>query len=53
MSNYALVKNGIVTNIVVWDGTGNLFPEYEVVNINSVNASIGWECSDGLFVVPP
>ncbi|MDF7658292.1 hypothetical protein PUG81_04870 [Erwiniaceae bacterium L1_54_6] len=28
MSNYALIKNGSVENVVVWDGTGDLFSDY-------------------------
>ena len=37
MSNYALVKNGVVENIVVWDGTGDIFDDYITVNITAIS----------------
>ncbi len=33
MHIYALIKNNIVENIVVWDGRDNLFEGYEVFEI--------------------
>jgi hypothetical protein len=33
MSNYALIKNGIVENIVVWDGEGDFGLDYETYHI--------------------
>lgn len=33
MQVYALIKNNIVENIVVWDGKGKLFDGYEVIEI--------------------
>ncbi len=40
MSNYALVKNGVVENVVVWDGTGDIFDDYITVNIDDISAGI-------------
>lgn len=33
VSSYALIKDGVVVNAVVWDGKGDLFPEYETYEI--------------------
>lgn len=32
-SSYALIKDGVVVNAVLWDGEGDLFPEYETYEI--------------------
>lgn len=56
MSNYALIKNDIVENIVLWDGSGDLFSEYITVNIDDITCGIGWSYSDGAFTaheLPP
>lgn len=53
MSTYALIKNAVVENIVVWDGVGDLFEEYEVVNIDGTSAGIGWEFYSGILTPPP
>lgn len=34
MSNYALIKNGIVDNIVVWDGEGEIFSNFTSCKID-------------------
>ncbi len=52
MSNYALIKNGIVENIVVWDGKGNLFPDFTAINVDNVLCGIGWIYSDENFTDP-
>lgn len=41
MSNYALIKNGLVENVVVWDGEGDIFSEYTT-----------YELSDGEVAAP-
>lgn len=33
MSGYALIKDGLVVNAVVWDGEGDIFQEYETYEI--------------------
>ncbi|MEN4597878.1 hypothetical protein ABEG75_07900 [Pantoea agglomerans] len=33
VSSYALIKDGVVVNAVLWDGEGDLFPEYETYEI--------------------
>lgn len=50
---YALVKDGVVENVVEWDGEGNLFEGYVTVNIESVDCGIGWSYKSGVFSPPP
>ncbi|HCJ5617821.1 TPA: hypothetical protein O9V13_000634 [Escherichia coli] len=53
MSNYALIKNSIVENVVVWDGSGNIFDDYMTVNIDDIPAGIGWTYDGEVFTPPP
>lgn len=54
MSNYALVKNGVVENVVVWDGKGELFSEFVTVELNDDSvASVGWSYDGKEFTPPP
>ncbi|HEG2117510.1 tail fiber assembly protein [Enterobacter kobei] len=53
MSIYALVKDGFVENTVIWDGEGDLFPDYQAVELNeNENAGPGWTY-DGTEFYPP
>lgn len=51
MSNYALVKNGVVENVVVWDGTGGIFDDYITVNIDGISAGIDWTYDGEAFAL--
>lgn len=54
MSNYALIKNGVVENIVVWDGNGDLFSDYQVVELSDdTMAAPGWSYDGKSFIAPP
>ena len=53
MSKFALVRNGIVENIVLWDGEGDIFSAYEAINVDEISAGVGWLYNDGVFVSPP
>lgn len=54
VSRYALVKNNAVENIVSWDGKGDLFSEYHVVELtNDMPASVGWNYDGKVFTPPP
>ena len=54
MSNYALIKNGVVENIVVWDGNGDLFSDYLVIKLNDDTvAAPGWSYDGKSFIAPP
>ncbi|ENR0220475.1 tail fiber assembly protein [Enterobacter kobei] len=52
MSIYALIKDGIVVNTVVWDGVGDLFDAYKTKNIDGLNAGIGWTYDGKIFTAP-
>lgn len=40
VSSYALIKDGVVANAVLWNGEGDLFPEYETYEIKG-NDQVG------------
>jgi hypothetical protein len=51
--NYAIVENGIVTNIVVWDGVTDFeFSELAIESTDENQACIGLSCADGIFEQP-
>jgi hypothetical protein len=57
MSNYAMVENGVVVNIIVWDGVTpyNPGPQYTLVIVpDGVFCAIGylWDATSG-FTAPP
>tara|TARA_R110002020_G_C16110791_1_gene759533 strand:+ start:687 stop:968 length:282 start_codon:yes stop_codon:yes gene_type:complete len=55
MANYAVVKNGVVENVVVWDGVTTFsVPDSELVEATA-DARIGgsWDGSVFAFVEPP
>lgn len=50
---YTLVKDGVVQNVVEWDGEGDLFSEYLVVKLaESTPCGVGWNY-DGKQFTPP
>lgn len=51
--NFAIISEGIVVNTVVWDGEGDIFKDYTTVNIDGIEAGIGWSYSEGQFTAPP
>lgn len=53
MSNFALIEHGVVKNIIIWDGEGDLFSNCEIINIDHIDAGVGWLYSDGEFIAPP
>lgn len=54
MSKYAIVVNGRVTNIVQWDGTGNVFESNTVIELtDSVTANIGDAVASGVIYAKP
>ncbi|KVK18927.1 phage tail protein [Enterobacter hormaechei subsp. steigerwaltii] len=52
MSIYAVIKDGIVVNTVVWDGVGDLFDAFKTKNIDGLNAGIGWTYDGKEFAAP-
>ncbi|HHJ4618784.1 TPA: phage tail protein, partial [Citrobacter freundii] len=53
MNRYALIKNNIVVNVVAWDGTGDMFADFTVVNISGIAVDIGWSYDGNNFTAPP
>lgn len=51
--NYALIKNGVIENVVVWDGEADIFPDYIAISIDGVGAGIGWSYDGKVFTPPP
>lgn len=50
---YALIKHGVVENVVEWDGADDLFSDYDFLNVEAVVCGTGWSYSDGEFTAPP
>ncbi|HIE5017567.1 tail fiber assembly protein [Enterobacter roggenkampii] len=57
MSNYALIKNDVVVNVIEWDGEAEFtVPDnQQLINISDISEppGIGWSYSDGVFTAPP
>ena len=45
---YALIENGKVVNVIIWDGESDLDFSEDLVEITN-NAGIGWDYADGEF----
>ncbi|HAT3955397.1 TPA: hypothetical protein I9Y43_004038 [Kluyvera ascorbata] len=52
MSNYAVVENGIVINVVVWDGQSEWNPDVGEAIPATDGVGIGWTYSNGVFEAP-
>jgi hypothetical protein len=52
MKHYAIIENGVVTNVAVWDGKTEWTPkEGKAVEIaEGVSAGIGWDYDGKKFV---
>lgn len=54
MPTYALVKDGVVENTVIWDGEGDLFSDYQVIELSEdESAGPGWSYDGKEFYPPP
>jgi hypothetical protein len=54
IKRYALVKDGVVENLVSWNGEGELFSEFVTVELNDDSvASVGWSYDGKEFMPPP
>lgn len=51
MDKYAIITDGIVSNIVIWDGEGGIFTDYVKITPGT-DVGIGWEYSNGVFTNP-
>lgn len=50
--NYAIIKNGIVENIVIWDGESE-WPELASAILSTDGVGIGWHYDNDVFSAPP
>lgn len=53
MADYALIKNGVVENVVIFDGEDDIFDDYTVVKLDGLTAGIGWTYDGEQFTAPP
>lgn len=54
MNNYTLISDDLVKNIIIWNGEGDLFPEYIAVELSdNIAVGVGWSYADGVFTPPP
>lgn len=51
--NYALIRDGIVENIVIWNGEGNIFSDYITISVEGLECGIGWVFDGSTFKQPP
>ncbi|MDU9496524.1 tail fiber assembly protein [Escherichia coli] len=56
-ASYAVIENGMVVNVIVWDGEDEFtVPDnLQLINISDISEQpgIGWAYSDGVFTAPP
>lgn len=55
MKKIALIRNGTVENIAVWDGISEWNPgkEYELVDVTETAVGIGYTYDGVSFIAPP
>ncbi|EOZ9210471.1 tail fiber assembly protein [Escherichia coli] len=55
-ASYAVIENGMVVNVIVWDGEDEFtVPDnLQLINISDISEQpgIGWAYSDGVFTAP-
>ena len=55
-TSYAVIENGMVVNVIVWDGEAEFtVPDnQQLINISDISEQpgIGWAYSDGVFTAP-
>lgn len=56
-ASYAVIENGMVVNVIVWDGEAEFtVPDnHQLINISDISdqPGIGWVYSGGVFTAPP
>lgn len=50
---YAQIIDGVVVNVILWDGETDLGLDGELVNVDDTPCGPGWTVVDGEFVAPP
>jgi hypothetical protein len=49
---YALIENGIVKNIIIWNGVSEYARSNELIQITDQICDIGYSYVDGNFIAP-
>lgn len=54
MQTYAIIENGSVTNVAIWDGETDWTPDGELIDLSELpqGAGIGWQLIDNEWVAP-
>lgn len=50
---YAQIIDGIVANVIIWDGQTDLDLEGELVNVEDIACGPGWTYDGATFTAPP
>lgn len=53
MANYAVIENGVVVNVIVWDGVAGLGDGDQMIIETVDGCGIGWTYAGGEFIPPP
>lgn len=53
MANYAVIENGVVVNVIVWDGVAALGDGDQMIIETVDGCGIGWTYAGGEFIPPP
>ena len=53
MANYAVIENGKVVNVIVWDGVAGLGDGDQMIIETVDGCGIGWTYAGGEFIPPP
>ena len=53
MANYAVIENGMVVNVIVWDGAAGLGDGDQMIIETVDGCGIGWTYAGGEFIPPP
>lgn len=53
MANYAVIENGMVVNVIVWDGVAGLGDGDQMIIETVDGCCIGWTYAGGEFIPPP
>lgn len=53
MANYAVIENGMVVNVIVWDGVTGLGDGDQMLIETVDGCGIGWTYAGGEFIPPP
>ncbi len=53
MANYAVIEDGMVVNVIVWDGVAGLGDGNQMIIETVDGCGIGWTYAGGEFIPPP